>query len=125
VPVVPPQAGAKQLFPVPLKPEQINTGHALSSALASGYPRHFVASDSNVLVFDAGKYVYITDSRVINRTDLELSLESLVDYECKFLFLTQDATALKNIEPVKETNGKGWKIKILLPAGCSILLVTK
>jgi hypothetical protein len=125
VPVVPHQGGTQQSFPVTLKPEQINTGHALSLALASGYPRHFVASDSNVLVFDAGKYVYITDSRVINRTDLEFSLESLVDYECKFLFLTQDATALKNIEPVKENIGKGWRIKILLPAGCSILLTKK
>ena len=125
VPVVPKQDNAKKLFPIILKPEEIATGNALSEALASNYPRRFVASDANVLVFDVGKYIYITDSRETNRTDLEFSVESSGTYDYNFLYLMPDATCLTNINPTKELTAQGWKVKILLPAGCSILLIQK
>ncbi|MEI8087552.1 MAG: glycoside hydrolase family 98 domain-containing protein, partial [Paludibacter sp.] len=125
VPVVPKQDNAKKLFPLILKPEKITTGNALSAALASNYPRRFVASDANVLVFDAGKYVYITDSRETNRTDLEFSLESSSSDDYNFLYLMPDATCLTNIKPTKELSSQAWKVKILLPVGCSILMIKK
>ena len=121
VPVVPP-TGSTATFTKLLTATSASSAAALSSTLTSYYPRRFIASDPNVLVFDAGKYIYITDSREDNRTLLQFTLQSTVAFNYNLILLTADGTVKTGVKPTQTASGAGWSINLLLPVGCSILL---
>ena len=79
------------------------------------------ASDPNVLVFDAGDTIDVTDSREENRATLEFMLESKVERDYRCTILAQDATPCE-VEVATEKSPDGWRKKCILFAGCSALL---
>jgi len=124
VPIIPPEGGSAKSFRCILTPRDVADSKRLSSALNENHPRRFVASDPNVLIFDAGDCVYVTDSRDENRTTLEFTLESQSEGKYQCLFLAPDATSF-SVEPATQITAQGWVKKILLPSGCSMLFLKK
>ncbi|MCX6898558.1 MAG: hypothetical protein NT105_07645 [Verrucomicrobia bacterium] len=122
VPVVPEQSGWPTAIPKPrfITPAEVKDG-SFRTTLDQCYPRRFIASDPNVLVFDAGDTIYITDSREENRTTLEFTLESKVAQDYRCAILAQDGTPC-DIEVATEQLPGGWRKKFVLFAGCSALL---
>jgi hypothetical protein len=104
-------------------PAEVKDG-TLEKVLDKACVRRFAASDPNVLVFDAGPLVYVTDSREENRTTLDFTLEAKTaeDYRCTYL--AEDATPVE-IELVAEKIAGGWRKRFILFAGCSALLEAK
>ncbi|MFA6561353.1 MAG: hypothetical protein WCV00_05540 [Verrucomicrobiia bacterium] len=125
VPVVPEKSGWPAAIPRPrfITPVEVKDG-SFQTTLDQCYPHRFIASDPNVLVFDAGDTIYITDSREENRTTLEFTLESKAaqDYQCTIL--AQDGTPC-DVEVATEKLPGGWRKKFILFAGCSALLQTQ
>ena len=120
VPVVPPETPSTDALHV-VKAEEVAQAERFQQILAQRQPQRFTASDPHVLVFDAGKTVYVTDSREDDRTTLDFTLESKVPYECRCTFLTGDGTA-SSITPVTEKLGEGWRKRFVLFPGCSVLI---
>lgn len=122
VPVVPGTSDWPKSSPRPrfITPAEVKDG-SFQAALEQNYPRRFIASDPNVLVFDAGDTLYVTDSREENRTTLEFTLESKVAQDYRCTILAQDATPC-DVEVATEELPGGWRKKFVLFAGCSALL---
>ncbi|MDD4017727.1 MAG: hypothetical protein PHV28_07250 [Kiritimatiellae bacterium] len=122
VPVVPDTNNWPVSSPAPrwITPTEVADG-SVPAILGKLYPQKFTTDNSNVLVFDAGDLIYITDSREFERTNLEFTLYSREhrDYTCTYL--AHDATPIEAL-PVTEQTESGWKKKFVLFAGCSILL---
>jgi len=124
VPVVPPGTRSRGLFKRVLTAEEAAQPEVLRAALAEHHSPRFAASDPNVLVFDAGNFVYITDSREDNRTTLEFTLESKVQQDYRCTILMQDGTPC-DVQVATETIPGGWRKPMFLVAGCSALLEAK
>ena len=104
------------------KPRSVRCSSAsIKATWGSLDTRRFKADNPNVLIFDAGQFVYVTDSREENRTTLEFTLESTTDQDYRCTYLAQDATPVE-VEPVTEEVPGGWRKKFVLFAGCSALL---
>jgi hypothetical protein len=121
VPIIPPGMRSRGLFKRVLTAEEAAQPEVLRAALAQHHIQRFIASDPNVLVFDAGSFVYITDSREDDRTTLEFTLESRVQQDYRCTVLTQDATQC-DVEVASEKTASGWRKPFFLVAGCSVLL---
>jgi len=125
VPVVPEQSGWSKATPRPrfITPAEVKDD-SFQAVLNQCCPRRFIASDPNVLAFDAGDFIYLTDSREENRTTLEFTLESKVERDFRCTILAQDATPC-DVEVATEKTAGGWRKKFILFAGCSALLQTQ
>ncbi len=122
VPVVPENSGWPKTSPGLrlVTSAEVKDG-SFQGTLDQCYPRRFIASDPNVLIFDAGDTVYVTDSREENRTTLDFTLESKLPDEFRCIYLAQDGTPVV-AEPVTDKTPDGWRKRFVLFSGCSILL---
>lgn len=95
---------------------------ATASILARETPSPISSDDPNVLVFDAGEFVYITDNREEDRTGRYINIRDALRDEYEFTYLAEDSTPVKVKAPPMRDGSAGRDFTLCLFAGGSFLL---
>lgn len=121
-PLIPPGKGARLGVRTLAASEMAGGPELLCRALSERSASPLTSDDPDVLVFDAGDVVYVTDGRAEGRTSRIVSLTDASCGEYEFISLSADSTPVKvKAPPVKRTS-VGCEMRLPLFAGGSFLL---
>jgi hypothetical protein len=116
IPVFPHQEGNKSEIEVVQNPEM------LATALAAKTPCPISSDDPDVLIFDAGEMIYVTDNREEDRSNRIITLKDTSCGKYEFIWLAEDSTPLKVKAPSVSKSASGNEMRIPLFAGTSYLI---
>lgn len=116
IPIFPPQDSNKSEVEVVQNPEM------LSMVLATKIPCPISSDDSDVLIFDAGEMIYVTDNREEDRSNRIITMKDASRGEYEFIWLAEDSTFLKIKAPSVSKSASGNEMRVPLFAGTSYLM---